>query len=80
MEWQRLSEHEIALRRTIEPILHYECQYNNGNYYISEEGFYYPRTDYSLPVFDLRTGRLSFPNFELKKKFIQSLKMAKPLS
>lgn len=79
MEWQRLSEHGLALYRTIETLLHYECLDKNGNYYDSENGFYYPRTDYSLPVFDPQRGRLHFPNFELKKTFIQSLKKAQPL-
>lgn len=79
IEWQRLSEHRMALFRTIETLLHYECWDKNGNYYDSEDGFYYPRTDYSLPVFDPQRGRLHFPNFELKKTFIRSLKRAKPL-
>lgn len=79
MEWQRLSEHEMALFRTIETLLRYECWDKNGNYFNSEDGFYYPRKDYSLPVFEPERGRLHFPNFELKKTFIQSLKKAKPL-
>lgn len=79
MEWQKLCEHELALFRTIEDLLHYECWDKNGNYYDSEDGFYYPRTDYSLPVFDPKCGRLHFPNFELKRIFIKSLTKAKPL-
>lgn len=73
LEWERLSEHKMAIFRTVEILLRYECWDKNGNYYISEDGFYYPRTDYSLPVFDPRRGRIHFPNFELKKTFIRIL-------
>lgn len=79
MQWQKLCEHEMALFRTIEPLLHYECWDKNGNYNESEDGVYYPRMGYSLPVFDPEKGRLHFPNFELKKIFIQNLTKVKPL-
>lgn len=78
-EWDKLCEHEMALFRTIETLIHYECWDKNGNYYDSEDGFYYPRMDYSLPVFHPKCGRLHFPNFELKKIFIQNLKKSAPL-
>lgn len=78
-EWQKLCEHELALFRTIETLLHYECWDKEGNYFDSEDGFFFPRKDFSLPVFDPKKGRLHFPNFELKKSFIHSLKKAKPL-
>lgn len=79
IEWDKLCEHEMALFRTIETLLHYECWDKNGNYVDSEDGYFFPRTDYSLPVFHPKRGRLHFPNFELKKAFIQSLKKAQPL-
>ncbi len=78
-EWEMLSEHNMALFRTIKTLLHYECWDKNGNYNESEDGFYYPRMGYSLPVFDPEKGRLHFPNFELKKIFIQNLTKVKPL-
>lgn len=81
IEWERLSEHGLALFRTIETILRHEYWDKNGNYNYSdtEDGIYYPRRDYSLPVYARQRGRLHFPNFELKKAFIESLKRAKPL-
>lgn len=37
-------------------------------------GVFIPRTNYSLPVFIENTGRIHFPNFSLKKAFIEGMK------
>ncbi|GEM_PF-2144958 len=74
LEWDKRACHEMTVFRTVERLLTFECYEKNGNYEYSEEGYYYPRSNYSLPVYSRMAGRLHFHNFVLKKSFIEDLK------
>lgn len=73
-DWNAKAKHELAVYRCITPVLHNICQEKDGNYMCVKYGVFIPRTNYSLPVFIENTGRIHFPNFSLKKAFIEGMK------
>lgn len=73
-DWNAKVKHELAVYRCIRPVLCNMCQEENGNYMSVKHGVYLPRTNYSLPVFAEHIGRVHFPNFTLKKAFIEGMK------
>lgn len=76
--WREKASHNKALYNTIERILDYESWDKKGEYYLSDDDrYFYPRKNLSRPVFSTETGRIHFPNFPLKKAFINGLKPSK---
>lgn len=73
-DWNAKAKHELAVYRCIFPVLYNICQEKDGNYMSVKYGVYLPRINYSLPVFVENIGRVYFPNFALKKSFIEGMK------
>lgn len=73
-DWNAKAKHELAVCRCISPVLYNMCQEKDGNYMSLKDGVFLPRRDYSLPVFVENIGRVHFPNFALKKAYIEGMK------
>lgn len=70
-EWKNKAQHGLALYRCISPVLRHLCNKNTRVYHNGECGVFVPRKNFTLPVFDPSVGRVHFPNFALKKAFIE---------
>lgn len=72
--WALRAKHSQAIFRCVSPELKKLSYDENGSYLFDNRGIFVPRNNYSLPVFNSYQGRLHFPNFELKKAFIEHIK------
>ena len=73
-DWNAKAKHELAVYRCVSPVLYNICQDKEGNYMHVKHWAFIPCRNYSLPVFVENIGRIHFPNFALKKAFIEGLK------
>lgn len=76
-EWRRTANHGKALYRWLDMLLMQMSMNPDGAYRrgISPEKreYFVPRHNMSAPVFERLEGRVHFPNFQLKKAFIEGL-------
>lgn len=72
-DWQEKAAHGKAIFYSILPVLNRECE-DGGNYCRTYNYSYFPKKEFSLPVFDRERGRVHFPNFTLKKACIENLR------
>lgn len=73
-EWNRRAAHGNVIYSCVVRLVSIlgngaECAYR-----FVGDGVYIPKTDYSLPVFMKDIGRVRFPNFAMKKAFIEQWK------
>lgn len=70
LDWNEKAEHKLAVNCCALSVLR-QISHSKGSKYISVGDCYIPMSDYSLPVFKVGIGRVHFPNFALKKAFIE---------
>lgn len=76
-EWRRTANHDKALYRWFDMLLMQMSMKPDGAYRRgispAKREYFVPRHNMNAPVFERIEGRVHFPNFQLKKAFIEGL-------
>lgn len=76
-EWRRTANHDKALYRWFDMLLMQMSMKPDGAYRRgispAKREYFVPRHNMNAPVFERLEGRVHFPNFQLKKAFIEGL-------